>query len=64
MALLIMEKLYLEIKCFLIYWLIRLKIRPNVWHKCEIDLGEIKAVRLAQFFRDHNQKIHLTKESK
>ena len=44
----------LVIKVWSVYQLIRLHILPNVWYKCELDLAEIKAKRMAQWFKDNN----------
>jgi len=46
-----MEERWLEVKCFIINLLIKLKLRKNVWHKSHIRLGEIRAERYIKFFK-------------
>lgn len=48
--------MWLKFKVWCIYWLIKLRIRPNVWHKCEIELAETKAARLAQWLKDNERE--------
>lgn len=33
-----------------VHTLIRIKILPNVWHQCELDLADIRAKRLLHIF--------------
>ncbi len=42
-----MEEIVLKIKVQFVQWLIRLRLRPNIWHRCELDLAKLEAKKTA-----------------
>lgn len=42
---------WLKVKVWFIHWMTRLKLRPNTFHKSEIELAKINGKRWAEFFR-------------
>jgi len=46
-----LRKKWLIIKVFFTQVLIRLKLIPNVWYACEIELGTIRSEELYKFFK-------------
>ena len=47
-----MKKKILQLQVWLVTWLIRLHTRPNIWHKCEIELAELKAKEFMDLLPD------------
>jgi hypothetical protein len=41
---------YLQVKVWFVQLLQRCRILPKIWYACEIELAEIKAKRMAEFF--------------
>jgi len=41
---------WLIFKVYLVHWLIYFHLRPNIWHKCELDLAKMKAERMVKLF--------------
>jgi len=46
------NKIKLQFQVWCIHCLQRLRILPNIWYKCEIDLGKIKGKELSKFFKE------------
>lgn len=44
------KKKTLQVKVFMVKWLIRLKLLPAVWYQCELDLIEIEVKELQKIF--------------
>lgn len=38
-----MKKKYLTLKVFFVHLLIQMRLLPNVWYQCELDLSKIWA---------------------
>jgi len=43
---------WLIVKVFIVHWLQRFTILPNVWYQCEIDLSKIRGKRMSDFFNN------------
>jgi hypothetical protein len=43
---------WLAIKVFILRILIRLRIKENVWHQCELDLAKIQAEKIVKLFTE------------
>jgi hypothetical protein len=44
------DMFWLTIKVLIIQILIRLRLRKNVWYKCEIELAKMKACKMKYLF--------------